>query len=184
MNKKICYFLIVISVVAFMFVLSACGGNDAGDETDSEEVTMDNLIGVRYNRQSGMVWGEDFYADIRQNEIIHTRFYPETDERSDYVVADNVPITEEQWQELEAGIKEILPLLKKVEKTEPGFFDKILDKAVQPTDGPDYNDFYLIWDDEVVVQYYTLGDDRFYKILKLMEEIVRTNAPEYAIEDV
>ena len=69
----------------------------------------DPITGIKFDRGHGSMWGNQFYIEIRQEQIVTANYIPEG--TADLVSVQNIPITPEQWEALTALLEQ-LPLEK------------------------------------------------------------------------
>lgn len=120
---------IFVILVCLLFALSGC----KGDENLDEKVLPGKLAGISYDKISGMVANADYHISVDPKSF-SAEFWPEDiedfifdPESESYIpcVSNDVPITEEQWNEIE---KAALLIYQKTEpkKASGGFFEKLL----------------------------------------------------------
>ena len=97
-----------------------------------------SLARVTYDRSHGSLWGIQFYIDLTETEIVRTHFFP-ADEGT-LKEDSHIPVTDEQWKEVEQRVLTMAPSLavKKGEKL--GFFKK------QKLDGAESRTLTLTWE--------------------------------------
>lgn len=144
-----------------MLLLTACGSAQTGERA------MGELIGLRYNLQIGMVRDEDFYIDICDNEIKSTRIFPLDESATDYLSAENLPLESGKWQELRLMIEELMPQLTPV-KGRSDMAARLVSWLARPTDGPNSEEFFLIFEGGEVVQYKIPSDAAFRELISLL----------------
>ena len=69
------------------------------------------LVKFHYARGHGSVWGDQFRIEVCPTQIIQAFYFPER--RGQPVEREQVPITQEQWLQLEAAVNALFPLLRK-----------------------------------------------------------------------
>ena len=169
-NSQIRLWISVFAVLLIAFAGRADAAQQSEKETEKTVVSENGtLAGIGYDRQVGMVWGEDVSIEIERDRIVEARFFSE--EESDYTMIEDVLITEEQWELIEDAVQAILPVLEEKPQTK-----KTIDLSVQELDGPNTEEFYLIWQSETgektKIFYNQPQDRRFQTLLALMEETV------------
>ena len=86
MRKILSY---AMCIVLCMVMLSGCG------KKVEEEGT---LVGVIFERGHGSAWGNQFYMEVCEDEIIQANYISENS--ADLVTEEHIAITSEQWQEI------------------------------------------------------------------------------------
>lgn len=112
--------------------LTGCGEAKLPADTTLNRVT--------YDRSHGSLWGVQFYIDLTETEIVKTHFFRPGE--GDLTEVSSVPITAEQWKQVEEALLSLAPSLtvKKGEKL--GFFKK------QKLDGAESRTLTLTWEIE------------------------------------
>ena len=123
-------------VIAWMLILTLTAGLTGCGETELPADT--SLVRVTYDRSHGSIWGIQFYIDLTETEIVRTHFFPAGEGTLKEV--SHIPVTAEQWKEIEQKILTMAPSLtvKKGEKL--GFFKK------QKLDGAESRTLTLTWE--------------------------------------
>ena len=123
---------IITLALTLIFVagLTGCGETELPADT--------SLVRVTYDRSHGSIWGIQFYIDLTETEIVRTHFFPAGEGTLKEV--SHIPVTAEQWKEIEQKILTMAPSLtvKKGEKL--GFFKK------QKLDGAESRTLTLTWE--------------------------------------
>ena len=123
-----------IITLVLMLTLAA-GVIGCGTKEPQEDIS---LCRVTYDRSHGSLWGIQFYIDLTETEIVRTHFFPAGEGTLKEV--SHIPVTAEQWKEIEQKILTMAPSLtvKKGEKL--GFFKK------QKLDGAESHTLTLTWE--------------------------------------
>lgn len=180
--------LICLLFCAALALICGCGkGGIEEGETQMEKREGMTLAGVKYETYVGMVYGSNLSMEIEPQRIVSARYFSEED--NDYVQIADVPIDSAQWSKIEAAVMEIVPVLEEITEKKTNFFGNLFSKEIlQPTDGPDYSNFFLTWENEKgekeLVQYYNPNDRRFSTVISLMEETVNPIGREIIYYDV
>ena len=136
------------------------------------------LAGVTYQVGSGMSRGEDFFIRLSPEAILKTRYWltPEEEEWS-ILTKEDIPITAEQWSEVEELVLELYPSLE----PEKGFLDlllqplrKLLDRWFYLQDGGDIFTFSLTWSTEDgtrEISYKQPNSSKYTELRSLLEEL-------------
>lgn len=180
--KKLILTILLLSTSAALTAIMFLGCTDKEAAVEKGETEMEKrkdmtLVGVEYINQNGMVNGADLYMHIEKDRIVSARYFSWEGDDGDYISVEDVPIEQEQWEAIEGAVMTIVPLTEEIQNNEPGFLEKLFMKAMpQPTDGPNYSGFFLIWQSEdgekERVRYYIPSDRRFSTVVSLMEETV------------
>ena len=120
----------VMLMLTFMTGSTGCGTKDLSADISLRRVT--------YDRSHGSLWGNQFYIDLTETEIVSTHFFPEGEGNLKEV--SYIPVTEEQWEELEQRIFTMVPSLKVKKGEKLGFFKK------QKLDGAESRTLTLTWE--------------------------------------
>ena len=152
MEKKI--FLILFCFL-FIFGLSGC----KGDENMSEKTLPGKLAEISYDKVSGMVANADYHINVTP-ECFDAEFWPEDIEDFIYdpetesyrpCVLYDVPVTEEQWNEIEEAVLSVYPEMERV-NTKEGFFKKLFKNFIRGkttvADDADMTYFTFYWKTE------------------------------------
>ena len=130
------------------------------------------LVGVNYATGGGMMAHSEFHIILKRQEVEYTEFWPE-----DYVeninVREHVPITEQQWADVETVILDLyqdgmLEAYQPKPEPENSFLDGLV------LDGGDYTKLSLVWqteDGSVEQGYYWPNDRRVLTLTDLLREL-------------
>ena len=112
---------VVFTVVLFIFVATA-GCFLIRRLGDNAEITQEStappgtLSGVMYGYSGGMTARNDFFIWLSPDAIVETFYYPEEPPKGVgwhvQFEKENVPITAEQWTDVEQVVLELYPLMK------------------------------------------------------------------------
>lgn len=86
---------------------------------------------IIFNRGHGSMWGNQFYIKVQATQIVLARYIPEGS--SELVTAENLPITDAQWQTVKSAVEQ-LPL----EKARTKLWEK------QKLDGGEFRELTLV----------------------------------------
>lgn len=89
---------IIAAVSAFLLLLSGCNGKED-----------DAVTGIKFERGHGSVWGNQFYIEISDDEIVTARYIREG--TGELVTEEHIPITDAQRQTIRT-VAQQLPLEK------------------------------------------------------------------------
>ena len=112
--------VVAIVLIVGALLLAGCHGQEHGEITE-----------IRFNRGHGSLWGNQFYIEIREAEILRAEYIPEGS--GELVTAEHLPITQDQWQKVKSTI-ETLPL----EKARTNIWEK------QKLDGSEFRELTLV----------------------------------------
>ena len=136
------------------------------------------LTGVTYQNTSGMAMRHHFFIRLSPEAVLHTSYWlkPEEEEWT-YISKDDIPITAEQWSEVEELVLELYPSLE----PEKGFLDlllqplrKLLDRWFYLQDGGDIFTFSLTWSTEDgtrEISYKQPNSSKYTELRSLLEEL-------------
>ena len=136
------------------------------------------LTGIMYSDSGGMTVREDFFIWLSPEAIVETFYYPEEPPKGvgwhDRFEKEDVPITAEQWADVEQVVLELYPLMKP--KPEPridlwislgrwlgGVKDEVSSSSIT-----------LIWDTEEGeqrIKYASPNDKRISTLVALLKEL-------------
>ena len=135
------------------------------------------LIGVMYSDSGGMTIRNDFFIWLSPDAIVETFYYPEEPpkgvgwhERFD---KENVPITAEQWADVEQIVMELYPLMKPEPERKSSIWSG-LGHWFGAVDGNNSSSVTLIWDTgegEQRIPYSYPDDDRIFTLITLLKEL-------------
>ena len=151
-----------------------------GGERDMQQdpgVTPGALAGVTYGHSGGSVARADFSITLSPEAIVETFYYPVLDpgtaKEEDWYhpsVKENVPITAEQWADVEQIVLELYPLMKPA----PEQREVKLPSWLDVEDGVGASTLILVWDTENSTQsirYYMPNDRRVHTLIALLQEL-------------
>ena len=144
-------------IVLCMAMLSGCG------KKVEEEGT---LVGVIFERGHGSAWGNQFYMEVCEDEIIQANYISE--DSADLVTEEHIAITSEQWQEICDVIEKM-----ELEKVKSSAWKEQL--GVDILDGGAYHELSLIWKTEKgekSVAYHWPEDEAGAALEQLLEQLL------------
>ncbi|MBQ7016783.1 MAG: hypothetical protein IJN10_07515 [Firmicutes bacterium] len=154
MRKILSY---AMCIVLCMAMLSGCG------KKVEEEGT---LVGVIFERGHGSAWGNQFYMEVCEDEIIQANYISE--DSADLVTEEHIAITSEQWQEICDVIEKM-----ELEKVKSSAWKEQL--GVDILDGGAYHELSLIWKTEKgekSVAYHWPEDEAGAALEQLLEQLL------------
>lgn len=154
MRKILSY---AMCIVLCMAMLSGCG------KKVEEEGT---LVGVIFERGHGSAWGNQFYMEVCEDEIIQANYISE--DSADLVTEEHIAITSEQWQEICDTIEKME--LKKVRSS--ALKEQL---GADVLDGGAYRELSLIWKTEKgekSVAYHWPEDEAGAALEQLLEQLL------------
>lgn len=166
----------VSGALALLFLLSAltgCSPTAPGKPSLTPTSESGTLARIEYSYASGTMAYTGFGIDVEPSRIVSAEYWPHEDwEASEMTEIADVAITPEQWQELDAAVRDIL------EKLEPIRFTKETslaeDLGLEILDGGDKFTFALTWEKDGAqarVEYYSPRDRRFQTLTTLLKEM-------------
>lgn len=166
----------LILLLAEALYLMQQGGN-APMQTESS-MPPGTLTGVMYSDFGGMTVRNDFFIWLSPDAIVETFYYPEEPPKGvgwhDRFDKENVPITAEQWADVEQVVLELYPLMKP--KPEPTIdLWSILGRWLGGVkDEVSSSSITLIWDTEEGeqrIKYSSPNDKRISTLVALLKEL-------------
>lgn len=154
MRKILSY---AMCIVLCMVMLSGCG------KKAEEEGT---LVGVIFERGHGSAWGNQFYMEVCEDEIIQANYISE--DSADLVTEEHIAITSEKWQEICDTIEKME--LKKVRSS--ALKEQL---GADVLDGGAYRELTLIWKTEKgeeSVAYHWPEDEAGAALEQLLEQLL------------
>ena len=177
---------VVFTVVLFIFVATA-GCFLIRRLGDNAEITQEStappgtLSGVMYGYSGGMRVRNDFFIWLSPDAIVETFYYPEEPPKGvGWHVPfekENVPITAEQWTDVEQVVLELYPLMKPKPEPEPTIdLWSILGRWLggAKDDEVSSSSITLIWDTEEGeqrIKYASPNDKRISTLVALLQEL-------------
>ena len=137
----------ILTVVMALTGLTGCGKTEPQPVIPETPGPPGTLVGMTYATGGGMVAHSDFYIRVSQKEIEHTEFWPEDVYVDDIQVGEHIPVTQQQWADVEAVI---LDLYRdgKLEAYQPKPKPESNPMDVFVLDGGDYTNLSLVWETE------------------------------------
>ena len=140
-----------------MLMLSGCGEKKKAVSPQP----LGTLAAIEYGRRVDMVWGENFSVRVAPGEIVFIDYFVEEDR--DYRFESGIPLTENQWQQLETAALELLPGLTEIKPKKETLWERLFKKE-DPflLDGADSSMLSFTWQTEagiVSVSYNWKHDD-------------------------
>lgn len=152
-------------------------GGDAPMQTESS-MPPGTLTGVMYSDFGGMTVRNDFFIWLSPDAIVETFYYPEEPPKGvgwhEQFEKENVPISAEQWADVEQVVLELYPLMKP--KPEPRIdLWSILGRWLGGVkDEVSSSSITLIWDTEEGeqrIKYSSPNDKRISTLVALLKEL-------------
>ena len=130
------------------------------------------LVGVTHESSAGsMEFATEFAIDVAPEQILHCEYWDLNVKRDEMICKDNVPITEQQWADVE---KAVLDLWGSWEEIPEEILNQPDDTEYFVLDGGDYDRWWLSWETEDGVQkvrYYAPADRRILTLDAVLEEL-------------
>ena len=168
--------LALILLLAGVLYFKQQGGNSS---MPKESVTPPGtLTGVMYSDSGGMTVRDDFFIWLSPGAIVETFYYPEEPPKGvgwhDQFEKEDVPITAEQWTDVEQVVLELYPLMKP--KPEPGIdlWSSLGRWLGGVKDEVSSSSITLIWDTEEGeqrIKYSSPNDKRISTLVALLKEL-------------
>ena len=112
--------VIAIVLIFGALLLAGCYTQETGEITK-----------IKFNRGHGSLWGNQFYIEIQETEILRAEYIPEGS--GELVTAEHLLITQDQWQRIKSAVED-LPL----EKARTNIWEK------QKLDGSEFRELTLV----------------------------------------
>lgn len=111
------------------------------------------------------MWGNQFYVDVSPVQINEAKFFSPDDPGGELLLRERLPIRQEQWEAIEAAVKELTPNLKEQKRQ----------KSSQKLDGGEFHILTLTWNrngKEQETTYSWPADGSAEKLEQLLETMV------------
>ena len=115
------------------FLIAITGLSGCGRDITSS----DSLVRITFDRSHGSLWGNQFYIDLTETEIVEARFFRQGE--PEQTESHNILISTEIWEEAEQAVLSLAPSLK--EKKEKK-------RIFQKSDGTEERTLTLTWETE------------------------------------
>ena len=153
-------------------------GGDAPMQTESS-TPPGTLTGVMYSSGSGgMTVRNDFFIWLSPDAIVETFYYPEEPPKGvgwhDRFEKENVPITAEQWADVEQVVLELYPLMKPKPEPRIDLWSSLGRWLGGVKDEVSSSSITLIWDTEEGeqrIKYSSPNDKRISTLVALLKEL-------------
>ena len=168
--------LALILLLAGALYLKQQGGN-APMQTESS-TPPGTLTGVMYGYSGGMTVRNDFFIWLSPEAIVETFYYPEEPPKGvgwhDRFEKENVPISAEQWTDVEQVVLELYPLMKPKPEPRTDLWSSLGRWLGGAKDESSSSSITLIWDTEdgeERIRYSTPNDARIITLITLLKEL-------------
>ena len=136
------------------------------------------LSGVMYGYSGGMTVREDFFIWLSPEAIVETFYYPEEPPKGvgwhDRFEKENVPISAEQWTDVEQVVLELYPLMKPKPEPRTDLWSSLGRWLGGAKDESSSSSITLIWDTEEGeqrIKYSSPNDKRISTLVALLKEL-------------
>ncbi|WP_147382209.1 hypothetical protein [Pseudoflavonifractor sp. AF19-9AC] len=136
------------------------------------------LTGVMYSVFGGMTVRNDFFIWLSPDAIVETFYYPEEPPKGvgwhDPFEKENVPISAEQWADVEQVVLEIYPLMKPKPEPRIDLWSSLGRWLGGAKDESSSSSITLIWDTEEGeqrIKYSSPNDKRISTLVALLKEL-------------
>ena len=136
------------------------------------------LSGVMYSYSGGMTVRNDFFIWLSPDAIVETFYYPEEPPKGvgwhECFTKENVPITVQQWADVEQIVMELYPLMKPEPERRSGILGSLAN-WLGAVDESSSSSITLIWDTEEGeqrIRYFAPDDERVNTLIILLKELV------------
>ena len=168
--------LALILLLAGAFYLMQQGGN-APMQTESS-TPPGTLTGVMYSDSGGMTVRDDFFIWLSPDAIVETFYYPEEPPKGvgwhKQFEKENVPISAEQWADVEQVVLELYPLMKPKPEPRIDLWSSLGRWLGGVKDEVSSSSITLIWDTEEGeqrIKYSSPNDKRISTLVALLKEL-------------
>ena len=152
-------------------------GGDAPMQTESS-MPPGTLTGVMYSDFGGMTVRNDFFIWLSPDAIVETFYYPEEPPKGvgwhDRFEKENVPISAEQWTDVEQVVLELYPLMKPKPEPRIDLWSTLGRWLGGVKDEVSSSSITLIWDTEEGeqrIKYSSPNDKRISTLVALLKEL-------------
>ena len=152
-------------------------GGDAPMQTESS-MPPGTLTGVMYSDFGGMTVRNDFFIWLSPDAIVETFYYPEEPPKGvgwhDRFEKENVPISAEQWTDVEQVVLELYPLMKPKPEPRIDLWSSLGRWLGGVKDEVSSSSITLIWDPEEGeqrIKYSSPNDKRISTLVALLKEL-------------
>lgn len=152
-------------------------GGDAPMQTESS-MPPGTLTGVMYSDFGGMTVRNDFFIWLSPDAIVETFYYPEEPPKGvgwhDRFEKENVPISAEQWTDVEQVVLELYPLMKPKPEPRIDLWSSLGRWLGGVKDEVSSSSITLIWDTEEGeqrIKYSSPNDKRISTLVALLKEL-------------
>lgn len=152
-------------------------GGDAPMQTESS-MPPGTLTGVMYSDFGGMTVRNDFFIWLSPDAIVETFYYPEEPPKGvgwhDRFEKENVPISAEQWADVEQVVLELYPLMKPKPEPRIDLWSSLGRWLGGVKDEVSSSSITLIWDTEEGeqrIKYSSPNDKRISTLVALLKEL-------------
>ena len=177
--RKILGVILIMSLLSSLF---GCTAKKTPQYTTAEDFPLayekpvpelpGKLVGVTHESSAGsMEFATEFAIDVAPEQILHCEYWDLNVKRDEMIRKDNVPITEQQWADVE---KAVLDLWGSWEEIPEEVLNQPDDPEYFVLDGGDYNRWWLSWetaDGVQKVRYYAPADRRIVTLNTILEEL-------------
>ena len=177
--RKILGVILIMSLLSSLF---GCTAKKTPQYTTAEDFPLayekpvpelpGKLVGVTHESSAGsMEFATEFAIDVAPEQILHCEYWDLNVKRDEMICKDNVPITEQQWADVE---KAVLDLWGSWEEIPEEVLNQPDDPEYFVLDGGDYNRWWLSWetaDGTKKVRYYAPADRRIVTLNTILEEL-------------
>lgn len=168
--------LSLILLLAGVLYFKQQGGNSS---MPKESVTPPGtLTGVMYSDSGGMTVRDDFFIWLSPGAIVETFYYPEEPPKGvgwhDRFEKENVPISAEQWTDVEQVVQELYPLMKLKPEPRIDLWSNLGRWLGGVKDESSSSSITLIWDTEEGeqrIKYSSPNDKRISTLVALLKEL-------------
>jgi len=168
--------LALILLLAGVLYFKQQGGNSS---MPKESVTPPGtLTGVMYSDSGGMTVRDDFFIWLSPGAIVETFYYPEEPPKGvgwhDRFEKENVPISAEQWTDVEQVVLELYPLMKLKPEPRIDLWSSLGRWLGGVKDEVSSSSITLIWDTEEGeqrIKYSSPNDKRISTLVALLKEL-------------
>lgn len=136
------------------------------------------LTGIMYSDSGGMTVREDFFIWLSPEAIVETFYYPEEPPKGvgwhDRFEKEDVPITAEQWADVEQVVLELYPLMKPKPEPRIDLWSSLGRWLGGVKDEVSSSSITLIWDTEEGeqrIKYSSPNDKRISTLVALLKEL-------------
>ena len=147
-------------ILAVIVLLTFCG-------CAQTEENLGNIITVSFSRTNGSVWGRQLIISADESKISYLAYCSE--EGGEFIVKENLPLSEEQWQRLCSAS---ICAAEGLEPLKPNYLKNLINKLFPSAvvDGTDNYSFTVEYE-QGLIEYDWHNNEQTYNLVSVIESI-------------